>query len=82
MNIREEISKLSIDGKIQLAMDIWDSIADESKPDLTEEQKQMLDDRLEEIESGKAKFYTWEEVKEKLTERIKETRKSKENSGK
>jgi len=63
--IREEISKLSVDERIQLAMDIWDDIAEEDKPGLTEEQKHMLDEGLKEIESGNAKFYTWEEIKTK-----------------
>ncbi len=46
MNIREEISKLSVDEKIQLAMDIWDSFEDEDKPHLTVKQKLMIDERL------------------------------------
>jgi putative addiction module component (TIGR02574 family) len=69
--IREEISKLSVDERIQLVMDIWDDIADEDKPGLTDEQKADLDERLREMEAGNTKFYTWEEVKARITDRFK-----------
>lgn len=77
--IREEISKLSVDDRIQLAMDIWDDIADEDKPGLTDEHKADLDERLKEIESGNSKSITLEEIKAKAAERINEVRKAKTN---
>jgi putative addiction module component (TIGR02574 family) len=73
MNIREEIEKLSLDEKIQLAMDIWDSIPDIEKDILTDEKKLMLNERLQAIEVGNATFYTWDEVKAKLIERKKQS---------
>lgn len=57
---------MSRDEKIELAMDIWDSIPDEEKPGLTEAQKQEIDRRMRRIENGEEKFYTWEEVKAKI----------------
>lgn len=62
-----EIKKLSVEERIKLAEAIWDSIDEDSGDwDLTEEQKRELDRRLDLIESGQAKMYTWEEVKQHL----------------
>jgi len=61
----EEIKKLSIDERIQLAEAIWDSI-DQDTDDLTDAQKKELERRLDLIESGQVKMYTWDEVKQSL----------------
>jgi putative addiction module component (TIGR02574 family) len=48
--------------KIILAEQLWDSV---SKKDieLSDEIKQELDSRMEDLENGKMQLYTWEEVK-------------------
>lgn len=38
---------------------------------LTEEQKAELDRRIEDHKSGKSKSYSWEEVKAKITSKLK-----------
>ncbi len=60
-----EIKKLSVEERIQMVEAIWDSI-DQDTSELTDEQKRELERRLELIESGQAKMYTWDEVKQNL----------------
>ncbi len=62
-----DILQLSVQERIQLAEDIWDSIA--SAPEslsLTEEQKKELDRRLLLLEKNPGQTIPWEKVKEKL----------------
>ncbi len=62
-----EILQLSIAERIQLAEDIWDSIAafPESVP-LTDAQKQELDRRLQAYSQSPDEGISWEELKEKV----------------
>ncbi|MBC7909469.1 MAG: addiction module protein [Pyrinomonadaceae bacterium] len=62
-----EILQLSIAERIQLAEDIWDSIAafPEAVP-LTDAQKQELDRRLQAYSQNPAEGISWEELKEKV----------------
>jgi len=61
-----EILQLSIAERIQLAEDIWDSIAafPEAVP-LTNEQKQELDRRLQAYAQNPDEGISWDELKEK-----------------
>ena len=61
----KDLSDYSNAEKIVLAEQIWDSI---SKKDIliSEEVKYELDHRLQKLEEGKSKLYTWEEVKNHL----------------
>ena len=61
-----EISKMSVLERLQTMEAIWDSLTRESaeiKPPKWHEE--MLSDRKEKIESGKAKFISLEELKSK-----------------
>jgi len=60
----EEIEKLSVAERVQLAEEIWDSIAatPEQLP-LTEAQRQELDRRLALLEREPARATPWEEVR-------------------
>lgn len=62
-----EILQLSIAERIQLAEDIWDSIAavPEAVP-LTEEQKQELDRRLRAYAQNPSEGIPWDELREKV----------------
>ncbi len=62
-----EILQLSIAERIQLAEDIWDSIAafPEAVP-LTEEQKQELNRRLQVYAQNPNEGVSWDELKEKV----------------
>jgi putative addiction module component (TIGR02574 family) len=61
----KNLSKYSNAEKIVLAEQLWDSV---SKNDLeiSDEVKKELDSRLENLEKGKTKLYTWEEIKNHL----------------
>jgi putative addiction module component (TIGR02574 family) len=62
-----EILKLSISERIQLAEDIWDSIATEAEAlPLTEAQCQELDHRLADAEANPGVGASWDEVKARL----------------
>ena len=59
-----EITALSIEDRIHLVQAIWDTIATEQAyPDLTEAQKQELDNRIADYEANPNDLLTWEEIK-------------------
>jgi len=62
-----EILQLSVDERIQLAQDIWDSIA--AIPEavvLTEEQRQELDRRLAAYDENPDEGIPWEEFRKQF----------------
>jgi putative addiction module component (TIGR02574 family) len=61
----KEILSLSVAEKIDLIDKMWDSIESESnnKIPIPEWQIEEINRRLDELEAGKTKMYTWEEVK-------------------
>jgi len=62
-----EILSLSISERIQLAEDIWDSIAaDQNTVEITEMQKNELDKRLAEYALSPDDGVTWNEVRKRL----------------
>ena len=63
----EAIKRLSIPERVQLVQDIWDTLQPtvEQLP-LTEEQKAVVDRRLEEHRRDPSSAVPWEEVKARL----------------
>lgn len=62
-----EILKLNVSERIQLAEDIWDSIAAESGDlSITDTQRDELDRRLAALEKNGEKGASWEAVKARL----------------
>jgi putative addiction module component (TIGR02574 family) len=61
----KDLDRYSNAEKIILAEQLWDSI---SKKDIeiSDEIKKELDIRLQNMEEGKTKLYTWDEVKSRL----------------
>lgn len=62
-----QILELSVDERIQLVQDIWDSIA--AMPEvlsLTEEQREELDRRLASYEENPEEGMPWEEFRKQL----------------
>lgn len=58
-----EIVTLKVEDRILLVQAIWDSIAAEQEyPELTEEQKEELDNRIAESDLNPDNVMTWEEV--------------------
>ncbi len=66
-NKSQEIFSLSISERIQLAEDIWDSIAaDQNAVEITEMQKNELDKRLADYALNPDDGDTWNEVRKRL----------------
>lgn len=61
----KEILKMSASRRILLAQEIWDSVP-ENSIELTDSIKKELDNRLESHESKVMKYYTMDEIKNKL----------------
>ena len=66
-----ELRKLSVAERIQLAEDLWDSIALEpaEAPGLTDAQRQELQRRLREHERDPSTAVPWEQVRAELMAR-------------
>lgn len=66
-----EIDSLSIEERLELIESLWESlVVDPSNIPVTDAQKQMLDERLDEIESGDDAGTPWEEVKARILKRL------------
>jgi len=69
INISDAIN-LSVAQRIELVEDLWDSIAEmPEKVQLTEEQKKILDERLEAFHRNPTEGSPWEAVKERIRNR-------------
>ena len=63
-NLTEQAKKLSIPERLALVQEIWDSIADDNEYfELTDEQRQELDRRLESFRANPSQGRTWDEIK-------------------
>jgi putative addiction module component (TIGR02574 family) len=63
----EAIMALSVPERVRLAQDIWDTLQPTAEQlPLTEEQRQVLDTRLEEHRRDPDSAVPWEEVKARL----------------
>ena len=65
-----ELMELNAAERIQLAEDLWDSIAPEDLPPLTAEQQQEIDRRLAEHAHDPSRASSWEEVRARLWARF------------
>lgn len=68
----DELLKLPVPERIELAMALWDSIAEPELQDqlpLTEAQKVELDRRLAEHDRDPSRGIPWEEVQRRLRDR-------------
>ena len=62
-----EFDALSTDEKIEYVQQLWDRIARDGEPsDLTDEQRDELDRRLEEYRESPDDTRSWAEVKERV----------------
>jgi putative addiction module component (TIGR02574 family) len=66
-----ELMKLGPAERIQLAQDLWDSIAPEEMPPLTSEQIKEMERRIAEHEKDPERAVPWEEVRARLWARYK-----------
>ena len=69
---RSELFKLSVDERIKLAMDLWDSVADEPEnlPPLTDAQRAEIERRMAEHERDPGSALDWEDVRKELWRRV------------
>jgi putative addiction module component (TIGR02574 family) len=67
----KELMELTPEERIQLAEDLWDSIAPEEMPPLTDEQMAEMDRRLAEHERDPSSALPWEDVRKWLWSRYK-----------
>jgi putative addiction module component (TIGR02574 family) len=66
-----ELMKLTPAERIDLAQDLWDSIAQQELPPLTNDEKEELDRRYAEHLRDPSTAITWDEVKARLAARLK-----------
>jgi putative addiction module component (TIGR02574 family) len=63
----QELLSLSSEEKRVIAETLWESLLLEDENDsLTEDEKQLLQQRFNAFENGKTKLNDWEEVKERI----------------
>jgi putative addiction module component (TIGR02574 family) len=66
----EAIMSLSVPERVRLAQDIWDTLQPTAEQlPLTEEQRRILDQRLEEHSRDPGSAVPWEELKARLESR-------------
>ncbi|MFC5696933.1 addiction module protein [Pseudomonas sp. GCM10022186] len=72
-SLPDELLKLSPAERIQLAEDLWDSVAahPESLPTLSEEERREIDRRLAEHDAAPETAVSWEEVRKRLWSGVK-----------
>ena len=67
----KELMELTPEERIQLAEDLWDSIAADEMPPLTDEQMEEMDRRFAEHERDPSSALPWEDVRKWLWSRYK-----------
>jgi putative addiction module component (TIGR02574 family) len=66
-----EIGRLSVRERVRLVQDIWDSIQPTAEElPLTDEQKEIIDERLAEHRRDPSTAVPWEEVRERLRSKL------------
>ncbi|MEJ0025456.1 MAG: addiction module protein [Rhizomicrobium sp.] len=71
MNDIRELLKLSVEERLRLIGDLWDSIEAETLPPLTETQKKEIERRLDDLEANPDDVLPWDEVRARLWSRVK-----------
>ena len=67
MTIIDEIRKLDVDARLVLLEEIWASIAEEERSlGLSEEEREVLDARLEAMRKEPENLLSWSEIKHKI----------------
>jgi putative addiction module component (TIGR02574 family) len=66
-----KIDSLNVEERLELIESLWESlVVDPSNVPITDAQKQMLDERLAEIETGDDAGVPWEEVRARILKRL------------
>ncbi len=66
-----EIDDLNIEERLELIESLWESlVVDPSNIPVTDAQKKMLDERLDEVDAGDDAGIPWEDVKARIQKRL------------
>ena len=65
----QEARKLSVQERMRIAEEVWDSIGDEEPP-LTVDQRDELERRLTEYDANPQAGSTWEEVQARIEKKL------------
>ena len=69
--VLDEILKLSVEDRIRIAQEIWDSVAgDEEAVPVTQAQKDELDRRLDDLARNPDAGRSWEEFRSELERKV------------
>ena len=60
---------MSVDGRVELAWKLWHSVLEEANVPLTQEQKNILDERLRDSLEHPESSLPWEQVMQELESR-------------
>ena len=72
MNTSIDIHKLTPEERLELIDLLWASLRDDQREfQITDEQKQVLDSRVAQLDSGEAEFVSWEEAKSRILNKYK-----------
>jgi len=67
MNTSIDIHKLTPEERLELIDLLWASLRDDQREfQITDEQKQVLDCRVAQLDSGEAELVSWEEAKSRI----------------
>jgi putative addiction module component (TIGR02574 family) len=67
---RLDLDRLSTRQKVALIERLWVSIEDDDLPPPTKEEREELDRRIAEVDSGKVRAVPWEKVRKQLRRRL------------
>ncbi len=66
-----KIDKLNVEERLELIESLWESlVVDPSNIPVTDAQKKMLDERLDEIDAGEDAGIPWESLKARIKKRL------------
>lgn len=66
-----ELMKLTMDERLDLVHDLWDTISSDALPALDNEEMRELERRLEEHRRDPSSAITWDELRAELQSRLK-----------
>jgi len=66
-----ELMKLTMDERLELVHDLWDSIGSDALPPFSDEEKNELERRLEDHRRDPSTAITWDELKAELLTQLK-----------
>lgn len=68
----EEARKLSVDERIEFAQALWDEIAEHHAVEIpvTDEQRELLRERLASAEENPEAFEAWDEVRARISDKM------------